>query len=108
MHCPYCQSHKIVKNGHRNGKQSYLCRKCGRQFRENPCPIGYSSEVKEACLKMFLSGMGFRAIERATGISHNSVLNWVRRAKVNVSDRNSEASEAAQVDGLQIFVDPKK
>ncbi|MDE5100373.1 MAG: IS1 family transposase, partial [Trichodesmium sp. St16_bin4-tuft] len=26
MHCPYCQSHKIVKNGHRNGKQSYLCR----------------------------------------------------------------------------------
>ncbi|NES64642.1 MAG: IS1 family transposase, partial [Okeania sp. SIO2D1] len=26
MDCPYCQSHKVVKNGHRQGKQSYLCR----------------------------------------------------------------------------------
>ena len=32
MDCPYCQSHKVVKNGHRQGKQSYLCRDCGRQF----------------------------------------------------------------------------
>ncbi|WP_438357601.1 transposase-like zinc-binding domain-containing protein, partial [Limnospira platensis] len=22
MDCPYCQSHKVVKNGHRQGKQS--------------------------------------------------------------------------------------
>ncbi|WP_308805662.1 transposase-like zinc-binding domain-containing protein, partial [Limnospira platensis] len=28
MDCPYCQSHKVVKNGHRQGKQSYLCREC--------------------------------------------------------------------------------
>ncbi|NEP76138.1 MAG: IS1 family transposase, partial [Okeania sp. SIO1H4] len=26
MDCPDCQSHKVVKNGHRQGKQSYLCR----------------------------------------------------------------------------------
>lgn len=56
MDCPYCQSHKVVKNGHRQGKQSYLCRNCGRQlppveelrFRESPCPAGYSSDVKVA------------------------------------------------------------
>ncbi|NEP40756.1 MAG: IS1 family transposase, partial [Okeania sp. SIO2H7] len=41
MDCPDCQSHKVVKNGHRQGKQSYLCRDCGRQFRSNPCPNGY-------------------------------------------------------------------
>ena len=69
-----------MKNGHRQGKQSYLCRECGRQFRDSPCPAGYSSDVKELCVKMSLNGMGFRAIERVTGISHNTVLNWVRLA----------------------------
>ena len=52
---PYCQSHKVVKNGHRQGKQSYLCRECGRQFRDGPCPAGYSSDVKELCVKMSLN-----------------------------------------------------
>ena len=40
------------------------------RFRENPCPAGYSSDMKELCVKMSLNGMGFRAIERVTGISH--------------------------------------
>ena len=61
----------MVKNGHRQGKQSYLCRDCGRQFRKNPTPAGYSAEVRELCVKMYLNDMGFRAIERVTGISHN-------------------------------------
>ncbi|MET0115722.1 MAG: IS1 family transposase, partial [Limnospira maxima] len=81
-----CQSHKVVKNGHRQGKQSYLCRECGRQFRENPCPGGYSSDVKELCVKMSLNGMGFRAIERVTGISHNTILNWVRVAETHIDE----------------------
>jgi hypothetical protein len=29
---------------------------------------------------MALNGMGFRAIERVTGVNHNSVLSWVRQA----------------------------
>jgi hypothetical protein len=32
--------------------------------RENPCPRGYSSDVKDLCVKMSLNSMGFRAIER--------------------------------------------
>ncbi|TVQ22485.1 MAG: IS1 family transposase [Leptolyngbya sp. DLM2.Bin15] len=30
MNCPHCTSTNVVKNGHRNGKQSYLCRDCCR------------------------------------------------------------------------------
>ncbi len=59
MNCPDCQSHKVVKNGHRQGKQSYLGRECSLQFRENPCPKSYSTEVKKLCVKMSLNGMGF-------------------------------------------------
>ncbi len=44
MDCPDCKS-KAVKNGRRQGKQSYLCRDCGRQFRENPQPQDYSADV---------------------------------------------------------------
>ncbi len=69
MDCRHCQSHKVVKNGHRQGKQSYLCRDCDRQFRENPEPQGYSSDVKDLCLKMLLNGMEFRGIERVIGIN---------------------------------------
>jgi transposase-like protein len=63
MNCPYCQGHKVVKNGYCQGKQSYLCRECGRQFQENPYPMGCSSDIKELCLKMSLNGMGLRARE---------------------------------------------
>ncbi|WP_405229555.1 IS1/IS1595 family N-terminal zinc-binding domain-containing protein [Capnocytophaga stomatis] len=33
LHCPNCQSTKIVKNGKKSyGKQNYLCKDCYRQF----------------------------------------------------------------------------
>ncbi len=31
--------------------------------------MGYSSDIKELCVKMSLNGMAFRAIEKVTGIS---------------------------------------
>ena len=108
MDCPHCQSSKVVKNGRRQGKQSYLCRSCNRQFRENPQPQSYSREVKDLCVKMSLNGMGFRAIERVTGISHNSVLNWVRQAADTITEENYELPETAQIDELQTFIGSKK
>lgn len=108
MNCPQCQSSTFVKNGRRQGKQSYLCRDCNRQFRENPYPRAYSSDVKDLCVKMSLNGMGFRGIERVTGISHNSVINWVRQAEVAIPDENYEIPEITQIDELQTFVGSKK
>jgi AcrR family transcriptional regulator len=32
MKCPYCQSTNRSKNGRRRGKQSYLCKDCGKQY----------------------------------------------------------------------------
>lgn len=52
--------------------------------------------------------MGFRAIERVTGISHNTVLNWVRLAEAKNSDDNYEIPETAQIDELQTFIGSKK
>jgi transposase-like protein len=108
MQCPHCQSNRTVKNGRRKGVQSYLCRSCGHQFRETHIQQGYSSDVKEHCLKLYVNGMGFRAIERVTGVNHNSVINWVKQAEQSLPEESYEIPESAQVDELQTFVGSKK
>jgi transposase-like protein len=66
MQCPECQSTHIRKNGKKKGKQNHICVDCGRQFIDcyDP-PQGYSDEIKRECLKMYVNGMGFRALPSA-------------------------------------------
>ncbi|GAP94543.1 hypothetical protein NIES2104_10540 [Leptolyngbya sp. NIES-2104] len=40
---------------------------------------------------MYRDGIGFRAIERATGISHNTIINWVKQSE-------SESNDAAEIE----------
>lgn len=82
MICPQCQSEEIAKNGQRDGNQRYLCKDCGRQFGDRQRDRGYPSVVKQQCLELHQQGMSYRAIERQTGVSHNTVINWVRSAIV--------------------------
>jgi RNA polymerase sigma factor (sigma-70 family) len=79
MQCFYCQSTDISKNGKKRGKQNYLCQKCDRQFIDSYSTKGYPPEVRERCLKLFANGMGCRAIGRETGVSHNTVINWIKQ-----------------------------
>ncbi|MBD2252345.1 TetR/AcrR family transcriptional regulator [Nostoc parmelioides FACHB-3921] len=37
MICPHCLSSRLSKNGHRHGKQRYLCKDCGKQFLDRSC-----------------------------------------------------------------------
>ena len=78
INCPQCGNHDIRKNDHRRGKQNYQCKQCGRQFIESYSEIGYSQEIKEKCLEMYVNGMGFRGIERVTKINHNTIIRWVK------------------------------
>ena len=77
--CPQCGSQNISKNGHRDRKQRYICKECGKQFLETYSPKGYPEEVKQRCLDLYREGMSFRGIEKKTGISHNTVINWVKQ-----------------------------
>ncbi len=79
MQCLYCLSTHICKNGNRKGKQNYLCKKCDRQFVDSCSLKGYPPQVRERCLKLHVDGMGCRAIGRETGVSHNTVINWVKQ-----------------------------
>jgi transposase-like protein len=98
MKCPRCNSTQISKNGRRNGKQNYLCKQCNRQFLESYETKGYSDDTKIICLRMHENGMGFREIERVTGINHNTIIQWVKQSGNTTSE--SSASEALDDDGL--------
>jgi len=106
MKCINCASTLVSKNGHRRGKQSYICGSCGRQFLESYDPKGYPNSIKEHCLTLYVNGMGFRGIERATGVNHNTVINWVKQAGSSLPEAPllSEISEVTQVDELETFV----
>ncbi len=80
MHCPHCESTQIRKNGKRRGKQNHRSTNCGRQFIDTYSPPkGYSDEVRLECLKAYVNGAGFRAIERQTGVHHTTIINWVKQ-----------------------------
>jgi transposase-like protein len=107
--CIHCASTKTNKTGHRWSKQCYICRECGRQFLEIYDSIGYHDSIKEHSLTLYVNGMGFRAIERATGENHNTVINWVKQTASNLPDAPlaSPIPEVDQLDELETFVGRK-
>ena len=78
MVCPHCQSDRVAKNGHHQDKQRYVCKACKRQFVDRYTIRGYPPETKQGCLNLHRAGISFREIERQTGVSHNTVINWVK------------------------------
>jgi insertion element IS1 protein InsB len=75
MQCPECGSTNISRNGKQKGKQNHICKECIRQFfgTYSP-PAGYSDEFKCECLRLYVNGLGFRAIERVKGVHHTTVI----------------------------------
>ena len=80
MHCPDCNSQKIIKNGTiHNGKQKYQCNECKRQFVENPKNKPISQEKKELVDKLMLERNSLAGIARAVGVSDRWLQNYVNQ-----------------------------
>ncbi len=71
---------------------------------------GYSDDARQICLKMYVNGMGFRGIERVTGIHHTTVIQWVKLVGEQLPDAYDpeETPEVGELDELQTFVGSKK
>lgn len=78
-----------------------------RQFVEFYAPKDYSDDAKRLCLEMYLNGMGFRALERVTGINQNTIINWVRQADIALPE-TQEIPKVTELDELPPFVGAKK
>ena len=111
MQCPKCGSEHIRKNGIKQGKQNYICVECGRQFiKQSEQTKAYPETTKQTCLKMYLNGMGFRAIERVMGVHHTTVIYWVRQKGQRLPDSITPeyVPDVGELDELETFVGSKK
>ena len=85
--------------------------KCDRQFITEYNPHqGYDAEFKRECLKMYVNGMGFRAIERVKGVHHTTIITWVKEVgKLLPSAYDPESTpQVGELDELETFVGHKK
>lgn len=79
--CPKCASEAITKNGkdRNNGKQKYHCNACKGYGTLNPEPH-YSESQKEEALRVYQERASLRGVERALGISRQTVAKWLKKS----------------------------
>ncbi len=80
--CPKCKHSKSVKSGVVNQRQRYRCKACGYHFTVTKLGKKIDDYYVTKALQLYVEGVSYREIERLLGISHVSVMNWVRQHKV--------------------------
>jgi transposase-like protein len=110
MHCPKCRCAEAVKNGTMNGKQRYKCKACGCNYTQSSLrriPL----ERRIHAIKLYLEGVGFRGIERLTGICHNTVILWVRDLSAEIERLRPEMNDTVatvELDEMWHFIQKKR
>jgi insertion element IS1 protein InsB len=78
--CPICGSSHLIKNGSvHNGKPKHQCKRCGRQFVDNPTKITISDETKQLIDKLLLERISLRGIARVIGVSWSWLQDYVNQ-----------------------------
>lgn len=76
--CPRCGATDIVRSGTVKARQRYRCKSCQYNFSVNKLGKRVDSYYVVKALQLYLEGLSYREIERLLGVSHVSVMNWVR------------------------------
>jgi transposase-like protein len=77
--CPKCQSYRVIKSGIVNDKQRFCCKNCSYYFTVDKLGKRIDSYYVTKALQLYIEGLSSREIERLLGISHVSVMNWVKQ-----------------------------
>jgi hypothetical protein len=80
--CPNCASSEYIKSGIVSGRQRYKCKNCGYYFTVNKLGKKIDDYYVNKALQLYLEGLTYREIERILGISHVSIMNWVRKYNI--------------------------
>lgn len=89
------------------------CQECRRQHTPAPRPLGYDDKTKEAALKLYLEGNGFRRIGRLLSVNHQSIVNWVNTFHTQLGAKKLALPVPRRVstldmDELFTFIEAKK
>lgn len=80
--CPNCGSEAFIKSGIINKRQRYKCKSCNYYFSVNKMGKRINDYYVNKALQLYLEGLTYREIERILGISHVSILNWVKKYNI--------------------------
>ena len=70
MQCPHCAHSDYILFGKNRGTQRYRCQGCQRTFQT--MRRGKDPALKEQAQKLYLEGLGLRAIGRILGVHHKT------------------------------------
>lgn len=84
--CPKCQSNAYVKSGVVKERQRYRCKDCGYFFTVMKQGKSIDPYYVVKALQLYIEGVTLREIERILGVSHVSVMNWVRQYHIKRPD----------------------
>lgn len=83
MHiCPRCNHDQSIKAGVVNKRQRYKYKQCNYHYTVEKLGKRISDYYVIKALQLYIEGVGYREIERILGISHVTVMNWVRNHKI--------------------------
>ena len=77
--CPKCDSQEATKSGVVNNRQRFKCKKCGYHYTVAKVGREVDSYYVIKALQLYIEGVSYREIERLLGVSHVSVMNWVKK-----------------------------
>ncbi len=80
--CPRCDGTNITKSGILNEKQRFKCKDCNYNFTVEKMGKGISNYYVIKALQLYIEGVSYREIERLLGVSHVSVMNWVKKYQI--------------------------
>lgn len=88
--CKHCDSVNMVKNGHNNGNQLWLCKDCGKQMTNLHSPYRHRRSQKQIdhAIELRIRGYSLRMIEEILNakytkkISNSSLCRWFKEWKI--------------------------
>ena len=86
-HCPRCKGNNITKSGVIKERQRYNCKSCSYNFTVEKEGKSIDSYYVIKALQLHIEGVTYREIERILGVSHVSVMNWVKKYKVKAPEK---------------------
>ena len=107
MQCPRCVHPDSIRYGTSRGVQRYGCQACRRAFQT--MRRGKDPALKEQAQKLYLKGLGLRAIGRILGVHHKTVSRWLVQAagQLPVNQPRTKACSLIEVDECCSFVAKK-
>lgn len=100
--CPHCGNNRIIKYGHRNGKQRFLCKDCRRTFMYSTNTIMQNSHYERSVwadfIKDTVTGVSLDKSAETFGFSHATAFNM--RHKLLMAIQDSLEDHSVELSGI--------